>query len=88
MALYKYFQSTSMLPKPDGPLSVIIPSSTIAAANKEVKQVLNTGSSDEGNDTMPTSKRGKYEHFTPKEEVQIGKRAVEYGVTASVHYFS
>ena len=38
-----------------------------AAANKEVKQILEqskTGGSDEGNDTTPTSKRRKYEHFT------------------------
>ena len=43
----------------------LLPASA-AAANKEVKQILeqsNTGGSDEGNDTTPTSKRGKYEYF-------------------------
>ena len=40
MSLLKYFQKNPTLPKPDGPLSSVVPSSTIAAANKEVKQVL------------------------------------------------
>ena len=41
MALLNYFQpATSMLPKPDGPLSRVILTSSIAAANKELKKVL------------------------------------------------
>jgi len=41
MSLLKYFQlGNPMLPKPDGPLSTAVPSSNIAAANKEVKQLL------------------------------------------------
>ena len=41
MAFLNYFQpATSMLLKPDGPLSRVIPASSIAAANKEVKKVL------------------------------------------------
>jgi len=40
MALLKYLQHTSALPKPQGPLSRVMPSSSIAAANKEVKRVL------------------------------------------------
>ena len=36
MSLWKYFQPSSTLPKPEGHLSTVMPSSSIAAANKEV----------------------------------------------------
>jgi hypothetical protein len=83
MSLFKYFQPSSTLPKPEGRLSTVVPSSSIAAANKEVKQVLDKADKPEGN-----LKRGAYEYFTPEEKAQIGKRAAEYGVTASLRYFS
>ena len=60
MSLLKYFQlSNSMLPKADGPLSQVIPSSSITAPNKEVKQV-----HDQSNKPEEKRKRGAYEHFT------------------------
>ena len=74
MALLKYLQRTSTLPKPQGPLSRIMPSSSVAAANEEVKQVLD----EEGkkpDDPTVTSKRSPYQRFTPEEKLQIGKRA-------------
>jgi len=40
MALLKYLQRTSTLPKPQGPLSRVMPSLSVAAANEEVKRVL------------------------------------------------
>ena len=40
MALLKYLQRTSTLPKPQKPLSRVMPSSSVAAANEEVKRVL------------------------------------------------
>jgi len=41
MSVLKYFQlGNPMLPKPDGLLSTAVSSSSIAAANKEVKQLL------------------------------------------------
>ena len=46
--LFKYFkqsgpavEDSKVLPKPDGPLTFLVPSSSITAANKEVKAVLN-----------------------------------------------
>ena len=81
MSLLKYFQPSSALPKPEGRLSTVVPSSSIAAANKEVKQVLDQTDKAE-------LKRGAYEHFTPEEKARIGKRAAEHGVTASLRYFS
>ena len=35
-----------------------------------------------------TTKRGTYEHFTPEENALIGKRAAEFGIRASIRYFS
>ena len=35
-----------------------------------------------------TSKHGPYDHFTPEEKVQIGKRAAKHGVMATICYFS
>ena len=51
MALLKYFQKTSALPNPNGPLSSHVPPSSIASANKEVKPLV---------DTCPAKGRGKY----------------------------
>ena len=42
MALLKYLQRTSTLPNPQGPLSRVIPSSSVAAANEEVKRAVST----------------------------------------------
>ena len=84
MSLLKYFQlSNSTLPKPDGPLSQVISSSSITAANKEVKGVL-----DQSNKPLGKRKHGAYEHFNPHKKLKIGKRAAECGVTASVCYCS
>ena len=83
MSLLKYFQPSSTLPKPEGRLCAVMPSSSIAAANK-VKQILDKANKPEEN----LAKCGAYEHFTPEEKAQIGKRAAEYGVTASLRYYS
>ena len=64
MSLLKYFQPSSMLPEPEGRLSTVMPSSSIAAANKEVKQVL-----DKTDKPKKNSKRGAYEHFIPVDMV-------------------
>jgi hypothetical protein len=82
MSLLKYFQpSCSNLPKPEGCLATVMPSSSIVAANKEVNEVL-------GEPAESTTRRGTYEHFTSEEKALIGKRAAEFGVRASIRYFS
>ena len=75
-----------MLPKPDGLLlQVIPPSSIIVAINKEVKKVLDLPTGPRAEEKKTTSKRGMYDHFTPKEKARIEKRVAEHGVTASHH---
>ena len=85
MALYKYFhpqeQNNCLLPKPDGPLSAVMPSSSILAANKEMKTVL-----DCSNDCK--KKRGNYEHLSTRDKAKIAKYAAENGVTAAIRHFS
>ena len=84
MALLKYFQRVSdTLPSPDGPLSVSVPSSSISAANKKVKRVIEQATS-----SSTAHKRGSYDNFTPEEKARIAKRASEHGVTAAIRYFS
>ena len=89
MSLLKYFQlANPTLPKPDGPLSTAVPSSSIAAANREVKQLLDGADKQDSPRTTSTYNRGTYERFTAEEKAKIGRRAAEHGVTASVRYFS
>ena len=78
MALLKYLQRTSTLPKPQGPMSGVMPSSRVAADNEEVKRVLDEEGKKPDNPTV-TSKRSPCQHFTPEEKLQIGKRAAECG---------
>ena len=85
MVLYKYFhpqeQNNCLLPKPDGPLSAVMPSSSILTANKEVKTIL-----DCSNDCK--KKRGNYEHFSITDKGKIAKYAAENGVTAAIRQLS
>ena len=70
----------SALPLPNGPLSMQVPASGIAAANKAVKAILPAPEA-----TSETGKQewGPYDHFTAKEKAHIGKRTAEYGVSAN-----
>ena len=86
MSLLKYFKSAKsgegVLPNPDEVLASQLPSSTISAANKEVKAVMEQSTS-----TSNGSKRGKYDHYTPKDKVEIAKRASEHGFAATIRYY-
>ena len=83
MVLLKYLKpsgkkeavSVGTLPDPEGPLLQLIPSSLIIVANKDVAQVLSQNQED--GVKKSTSGRGKYQHYTSKERVEIGKRAAE-----------
>ena len=80
MSLLKYFRSRKSndesLPSPSGSLSTVMPSTAIVAANsfveKEVKQ----------------SVRAPYLILTPAQRYQVGKRAAEHGVTATIRYYA
>ena len=65
-----------------------MPASTVAAANEAVKKVLDSNTDPSEKDAACSSRRGAYEHFTPKEKARIGKRAAKHGVTATLRFFS
>ena len=69
MALLKYFKpiNRSTLPLPSGPLSEIVPSSSIKAANKEVESIFFHENDPEENSATAESKmikRGPYVKFS------------------------
>ena len=79
MALYRYFKaSDTKLPDPQSPLSKEVPSTAIAAANGEVKHVV---------ELQRGKTRGPYTKFTSERKAEIGKRAAEHGVVATVRYY-
>ena len=68
-----------MLPKPHSSLATVVPASTIAAANEEVKKVIAVDvGKEKGTACSSHGQHRAYEHFTPKERVRIGKRALEH----------
>ena len=83
MALYRYFQasekSSCKLPDPRGPLSRLVPSSSIASANEKV-QCWKARSALEV---------GERDNATPSElKAEIGRRAAEHGVAATVRLYA
>ena len=90
MSLFKYFRCSDpadrAFPKPD--VVSQMPSSSIAAANKEVKAVLDSSKGSTSGDPEQSSKRGPYNVYSPSERHQKGKRAAKHGVTATIRYYS
>ena len=76
MALFRYFKNN--LPDPHGPSAQSVPSTSIAAANSEVRSVI---------ESENNKKRGQYAKYTPEQKAMIGKRAVEHGAFAAVRYY-
>ena len=79
-------QNAQQHPRAGLALPAAVPSSSIAAANKDVTKVLEEEL--DKKDATPKSARGDYEHFIPEEKARIGKRAAEHGVTGAIRYFS
>ena len=82
MALLKYLKldPKKKLPHPSGPLSTIVPSSSIAAANEEVKAIVVKGEN--------KKERGPYVKFSNEAKLVIAKYAAENGVAASLRCFA
>ena len=83
--LFKYFRASSSspqvaLPSPNGPLSREVPSTAISAANKEVEEVMASGS--------VTKKRGSYQKYTAKQKATIGNYALINGTSAALRRYA
>lgn len=89
MALFKYYKLKEKLPKPDGPLSQSVPSSSILAANEEVSKISSKMEREcSGDDAQAAcGKRGGYTKFSTKCRAEIAKYAAEHGVAATVRHF-
>ena len=86
MSILNYFKIKAKanhpaeLPDPNGPLSVAVPSSTIAAVNKKVSSTMEKSASTD-------KSRGPYLHLTDKQKYCVGKRASKFGVTNTMRYY-
>jgi len=88
MALLQYFKlkkERQHLPNPNGPLSVKVPSSGIAAANLHVSKLLDKTNTSVSSGEAGT--RGPCAVFTPAQKYEIGKKAAEMGTTSAMHYY-
>ena len=77
-----------VLPKTDGPLSTLMPTSATQAANQAILATLLDAESlvteTNGGNDCKTKHHGNYQFFSPKE---LGKSAAEYRITSSIRYF-
>ena len=84
--LFKYFKKHDDSPDPKGPLSSKVPSSSILAANKDVKTVLQDNVA-----SVKTTKKhtqGSYDRFTLEEKAIIAQKASEISVTKMVNKYN
>ena len=84
MSILNYFRPVKQkldLPDPSGPLSKL-PSTAIASANVKVLAAL-----EDGEEMKKKVSRGPYLSLTPAQKYEIGKRAAEHGVTASIRLY-
>ena len=77
--IIKRVQFDSNMPNPCGPLSQTMPSSAVAAANKEVRDMLAKKNE---------KTRGSYHKYTPTQRADIGKYALENGVQSARRKFN
>ena len=93
MSILNYFKRNSnALPEPSGTLSNVIPSRAIAAANKEVSNLVHTapnlaqpGSSQLKQRRRRTKKNNVY---SPQLRAEMGEAALKFGATAASRRYS
>ena len=84
MSLYRYFTVNKSLPDPSGPLSRIVPSSSIEAANAKVSPLLT-----EPQNPEEVVGRGPYQKLSAPKRAEIGRRAAEHAwVASTVRYYA
>jgi len=87
MAMFQYFKRVdgqypgSKLPDPQGALAQEVPSRPISAANTEVALLQQAGGA-------KVCTRGTYLKMSFEKKAEIGKRAAEHGVLATVRYYT
>ena len=87
MSILNYFSRVDerypgvRLPHPDGLLTTHVPSSAISAANDQVDHVLSTSK-------KPSRARRAYQKLSADKKAEIGEKAAETGVSATVRYYA
>ena len=71
---------TSKLPDPSGPLSKVVPSSSVEAANSKVSAALKLD--------QEKKTRGPYGRVSAEKKAEIGRRGAEHSVASTVHYYA
>ena len=99
MALLAYFKRASVkkqtnvdsvLPKADGSLSHVMPMSSTEAANAAIHDVMIKAPKLKENEMdcdEEVVRRGRYQNFTNKERLELGRRVLEHGITSTIRYF-
>ena len=88
MALFQYFKKVdgnypgTKLPDPRRALLKEVPSSLISAANTEIATVLQPSAAG------AKAVRGTYLKISAEKKAEVGQRAAEHGVLATVRYYA
>ena len=77
MSPLRYLKPKDGLPDPSGILSLSIPATAIAQANKEVQRATSS----------KKQKRGPFKKYSPCLRAEIGKYASHHGVAIALHHF-
>ena len=75
-SILRYLKPVDGLPDPRGSITRVLPTSTVALANKEVQNVL------------APKKRGPYKKYSPAQRLEIGKYCCENGAASAARHFS
>ena len=89
MFILKYFRPLREkpdLPDPSGLLRETVPSTAIVAANVKVNEALNEVELKRKASVLSRA-RGTYSFLMPSQKYEVGKRAAEYGVTATIRHY-
>ena len=82
-AYFYLVKQKSNLPDPSGPLKEKVPPAAIAAANAKVVEAINEAEVKK----RASRANGNHSFITLAQKYQVGKRAAEYGITATIcHY--
>ena len=86
MSILNYFcplREKPDFPDPSGPLKKAVPPTAIVAVNMKVNEALNEAELKKS----ASRARGTYSNLTSAQKYEVGKRAPEYGITATIlHY--
>ena len=87
MSLYKYFSVKDKLHHPTGPVSLLLISSAIVAANGEVTKVMDSEKEKTTKNGMKNCKRGEHAKYSPAAKIELAKYAAQHGVMATLRLY-